>query len=136
MNSARTSRIALETIDLEASRSRIQSELEQSRRQLVNIINFLPEPTFAIDRSGTIIIWNQAMERMTGVGADEVIGKGNFEHSLHILGMRKPALLDLLAEPDESLAGHGYTSVITEPPHGEGGSDGPEISAGHRQCSG
>jgi PAS domain S-box-containing protein len=102
---------AFETIDMEASRSRIQSELEQSRRQLVNIINFLPEPTFAVDRSGTIIIWNQAMELMTGVGAEEVIGKGNFEHSLHILGMRKPALLDLLSEPDESLAGYGYTSV-------------------------
>jgi PAS domain S-box-containing protein len=103
---------ALETIDLEASRSRIQSELEQSRRQLVNIINFLPEPTFAVDRSGTIIIWNLAMELMTGVGADEVIGKGNYEHSFHIQGIRKPALLDLLQEPDESLAGHGYTSVI------------------------
>lgn len=102
---------ALETIDLEASRSRIQSELEQSRRQLVNIINFLPEPTFAIDRSGSIIIWNQAMELMTGVGAEEVIGKGCYEHSLHLQGTRKPALLDLLDETDGSLAGHGYISV-------------------------
>ena len=61
---------AFETIDMEASQGRILSELEQSRRQLVNIINFLPEPTFAIDRSGTIIIWNQAMEILTGVGAE------------------------------------------------------------------
>jgi PAS domain S-box-containing protein len=103
---------AFETIDMEASQGRILSELEQSRRQLVNIINFLPEPTFAIDRSGTIIIWNQAMELLTGVGAEQVLGKGKFEHSLHILGTRKPALLDLLAEPDEILAVHGYTSVI------------------------
>jgi len=103
---------AFETIDMEASRSRIQSELEQSRRQLVNIINFLPEPTFAIDRSGTVIIWNQAMEHMTGVGAEEVIGKGNYEHSLRILGMRKPALLDMLQEPDETLARQGYTAVV------------------------
>lgn len=102
---------AIEMIDLEATRLRIQSELEQSRRQLVNIINFLPEPTFAVDRAGTVIIWNQAMELMTGIGAEQVLGKGNYEHSLHILGMRRPALLDMLTESDASLARHGYTSI-------------------------
>jgi PAS domain S-box-containing protein len=103
---------ALEMIDLESSRQKILNELEQSQRRLAAIIDFLPEPTFAIDRSGIIIIWNQAMEHLTGAGAEEVIGKGNFEHSLHILGTRKPALLDLVAETDENLARHGYTSVV------------------------
>lgn len=102
---------AIETIDMEASRLRILTELEQSRRQLVNIINFLPEPTFAVDSTGTIIIWNQAMELMTGIDAGQVLGKGNYEHSFHILGDRRPALLDLLAEPDENLARHGYTAI-------------------------
>jgi PAS domain S-box-containing protein len=103
---------ALEMIDLESSRRNIQNELEQSRRQLVNIINFLPEPTFAIDCSGTLIIWNQAMEHLTDVSADEVIGKGNFEYSLHILGVRRPALLDLLTEDDGNLVRYGYTAII------------------------
>jgi len=103
---------ALDMIDMEASRRRIQNELEQSRRQLVSIINFLPEPLFATDLAGTVIIWNEAMEHMTGVSADEIIGKGNFEHSFRITGERKPTLLDLLAEPDESLARLGYTSVV------------------------
>ena len=53
-------------IDLEVSRRRVKDELEQSRHQLFNIINFLPEPTFAVDRSGTLIIWNKAMEHLTG----------------------------------------------------------------------
>jgi PAS domain S-box-containing protein len=103
---------ALEMIDLEESRRRILIELEQSQRKLVNIISFLPEPTFAIDRYGMIIIWNQAMEHLTGISADDVIGKGNFEHSLHILGTRKPALLDMVSEPDETLALQGYTSIV------------------------
>ncbi|MFA5267231.1 MAG: PAS domain S-box protein [Methanoregula sp.] len=103
---------ALEMIDLESSRRKIQSELEMSQRRLVHIINFLPEPTFAIDRSGTLIIWNEAMEEMTGAGADEVIGKGNYEHSFRILGRRKPALLDLLTEPDETLLKNGYSSIV------------------------
>jgi PAS domain S-box-containing protein len=103
---------ALEMIDLESSRRKIQSELEMSQRRLVHIINFLPEPTFAIDRSGTLIIWNEAMEVMTGAGADEVIGKGNYEHTFRILGMRKPALLDLLTEPDVTLLKNGYSSIV------------------------
>jgi DNA-binding NarL/FixJ family response regulator len=103
---------ALEMIDLESSRRRILNELEQSQRRLVNIINFLPEPTFAIDRSGIIIIWNQAMEILTGASAEDVIGKGNFEYSFRILGERKPALLDMLAEPDENLARQGYFSIL------------------------
>ena len=103
---------ALEMIDMESSQRKIQSELEMSQRRLVHIINFLPEPTFAIDRSGTLIIWNEAMEEMTGAGADEVIGKGNYEHTFRILGMRKPALLDLLTEPDEMLLKDGYSSIV------------------------
>jgi PAS domain S-box-containing protein len=103
---------AFEMIEMESNRRSIQNELEQSRRQLVNIINFLPEPTFAIDRSGTLIIWNQAMEHLTEISADEVIGKGNFKYTLHILGVRRPALLDLLTEDDETLARYGYTTII------------------------
>jgi PAS domain S-box-containing protein len=103
---------AFEMIDMESSRRRILNELEQSQHRLVHIINFLPEPTFAVDGSGTLIIWNEAMEQMTGVGADEVIGKGNYEHTFRILGTRKPALVDMLTEPDENLARYGYTSII------------------------
>jgi len=102
---------ALDMIDLESNRRKIQIELEMSRRRLVHIINFLPEPTFAIDRSGTLIIWNEAMEEMTGAGAEEVIGKGNYEHTFRIIGKRKPALLDLLTEPDETLLKNGYSSI-------------------------
>ena len=103
---------ALDMIDMEASRRRIQNELEQSRRQLVGIINFLPEPIFATDLAGTVIIWNEAMEHMTGVSADEVVGKGNFEHSFRITGERTPSLLDLLGAPDETLARLGYTAIV------------------------
>jgi PAS domain S-box-containing protein len=103
---------ALEMIDVEASRRRIQTELEQSQRRLAGIINFLPEPTFAIDRAGMIIIWNQAMERLTGVSADEVLAKGDFEHSLRIVGTRRPALIDLIGKSDEELSRSGYTAIV------------------------
>ena len=102
---------AIETLELETTRLKIQEALQHSEHRLSNIINFLPEPTFALDSTGTVIIWNQAMENLTGTSAEEVIGRGNFEHSLHILGERRPALLDLISATDEELAKHHYTSV-------------------------
>jgi CheY-like chemotaxis protein len=105
---------ALETIDLEVSRRRVKDELEQARHRLANIINFLPEPVFAIDRSGTVIIWNRAMEQLTGTSADDVLGRGNYEHSLRLLGKRKPALIDMVFEPDTVLARHGYTAIVRD----------------------
>ena len=105
---------ALETIDLEASRRRVKDELEESRHRLACIINFLPEPVFAVDRAGVVTIWNRAMEALTGTGADKVIGRGNFEYSLYLLGERRPALLDLVFEPDTVLEQTGYTAVIRD----------------------
>ena len=56
-------------IDREAGRRRIQNELGPSQRRVFTIINFLTEPTFAIDRSGTHITGNQTGKNLTGTGA-------------------------------------------------------------------
>ncbi|MCG6538168.1 MAG: PAS domain S-box protein, partial [Syntrophales bacterium LBB04] len=52
--------------------------LKDSERRLTDIINFLPDATFAIDRQGTVIAWNKAIEEMTGVKAADMLGMGNF----------------------------------------------------------
>lgn len=46
------------------------------------IIDFLPDATFAIDLDGVVIAWNRAIEEMTGVAAAAVLGKGDCECSL------------------------------------------------------
>ena len=43
------------------------------------IIDFLPDATFAIDLDGVVIAWNHAIEEMTGVAAAAVLGKGDYE---------------------------------------------------------
>ncbi len=40
--------------------------LSRSEQQLHDIIEFLPDATFAIDQEGRIIAWNRAIEAMTG----------------------------------------------------------------------
>ena len=44
-----------------------------------DIISFLPEAILAIDLNGKVMIWNQAMEVLTGVLAKDILGKGDYE---------------------------------------------------------
>ena len=81
---------------------RAEEDLKKSERMLRDIINFLPEPTFAIDREGTIISWNQEMEKMIGMKAEDMLGKNNYEYALPFYGKRMPMLIDLILKPDEA----------------------------------
>ena len=42
-------------------------QLRESRQRLTDIIDFLPDPTFAIDAAGIVIAWNRAIEEYGGV---------------------------------------------------------------------
>ncbi len=77
-----------------------EEALRESERRLADIIDFLPDPTMAIDLEGKLIVWNQAMEEMMGVKAQDVLGKGNYEHALYFYGDRRPMLLDAVLDPD------------------------------------
>jgi len=44
-------------------------------RKLKKIIEFLPDATFVIDKNMKVEIWNQAMETMTHIKKDEILGK-------------------------------------------------------------
>ena len=82
---------------------RMQEALRESERRLADIIEFLPDATFAIDRSGYVIAWNRAMEDMTGVNAADIIRKGNYEYALTFYGIRRPILVDLVLNPDDKI---------------------------------
>nr|WP_321352591.1 PAS domain S-box protein [uncultured Methanoregula sp.] len=77
-------------------RKRISEHIREAEQRLTDIINFLPDATFAIDREGRVIAWNRAIEEMTGVSAGEMIGKGNYEYSLPFYSERRPTLIDLI----------------------------------------
>ncbi|MRR17198.1 MAG: PAS domain S-box protein [Deltaproteobacteria bacterium] len=81
---------------------RAEEDLKKSERMLRDIINFLPEPTFAVDEAGKIISWNREMEKMFGIKAEKMLGKGNYEYALPFYGRRMPMLIDLILRPDEA----------------------------------
>jgi PAS domain S-box-containing protein len=72
-----------------------EEALRRSERLRTDIINFLPDATFAIDRQGRVTAWNRAMEALTGVPSKDMIGKGDGEYALAFYGERKPILIDM-----------------------------------------
>ncbi|HJV36721.1 PAS domain S-box protein, partial [Geomonas sp.] len=74
--------------------------LRESRQQLLDIISFLPDATMVIDRDGKVVAWNKAIEVMSGVKAEEMIGKGDYEYAIPFYGKRRPVLIDLALHPD------------------------------------
>jgi PAS domain S-box-containing protein len=81
-------------------RVRAQKSLVRSRQRLSEIINALPDAIFAVDTDGLIVAWNPAMEEMSGVKAQDMLGKGNYEYALPFHGERIPGLIDLALRPD------------------------------------
>lgn len=81
-----------------------EEELRHSKQQLEDIINFLPDATFAIDKEGKVVAWNKAIEKMTGVKAESMLGKGNYEYAIPFYGVRRPMLVDLVWNYDQEIA--------------------------------
>jgi PAS domain S-box-containing protein len=98
---------------LSARHKQMEDALLESEKRLTEIINFLPDPTFIIDRDKKVAYWNRAMELITGVPAEQMIGKGDCAYSLPFYGHRRPILIDLVSLSDEEFE-RGYLEVKRE----------------------
>jgi PAS domain S-box-containing protein len=76
------------------------AELKDSEELLSQIIDFLPDPTWVIDNDGKVVTWNRAIERLLGIKAEDMLGKGDFEYALPFYGKRRPVLIDLVRDWD------------------------------------
>ena len=84
-------------------RKRTEEALLESEQRLMDIIDFLPDATFVIDREGKVVAWNRAIEAMTGILAEDMIGKGDYEYALPFYGFRRPILIDLVLKADKEI---------------------------------
>ena len=96
--------------DLVAERT---AELTNSQKRLAQIINFLPDPTWVVDDQGTVVTWNRAMEKLLGIRAEDMVGKGDYEYALPFYGEKRPVLIDLVREWDAAYEKE-YLSVKKE----------------------
>jgi PAS domain S-box-containing protein len=103
--SLRSLTVSKEMLTLEnQERQKTEVALRENERRLADILNFLPDATLAIDREKRVIIWNRAIEKMTGVPSEAMLGSGSYEYTIPFYGERRPQLMDLIWEPDEDLA--------------------------------
>ncbi|MCP3876434.1 MAG: PAS domain S-box protein [Desulfobacteraceae bacterium] len=69
--------------------------------QFKDIVQSLPDPTFVIDRNKKIVAWNHAIEKMTGLSSEEMIGKGDNAYSIPFWGEPRQVLIDLIMDQDQ-----------------------------------
>lgn len=79
-----------------SERKQAELAIREWEQRMVDIINFLPDPTFVIDTQGNVIAWNNAIEKMTGIKVEDMEGKGNYEYGIPFYGERQPILIDLV----------------------------------------
>lgn len=77
--------------------------LRRSEQQLHDLIEFLPDATFAIDTEGRVIAWNRAIEKMTGVPKMKMIGEGDYAYAVPFYGEARPILINLALSGDTKI---------------------------------
>lgn len=82
---------------------RAQEELAVSRQQLADIFDFLPDATFVVDNDLKVVAWNRAMEEMSGIPKEQMIGQGDNAYTVPFYGERRNNLINLLDLDDEQL---------------------------------
>ena len=86
-----------------ARRKQAEEALRESERHLADILELLPDPTLVIDATGKVTAWNRAMEFMTGVPKEEIVGKGDFAYAVPFYGEPRPILIDLVFKSDKEI---------------------------------
>ena len=97
-------------------RKRAKNTLQELELRLVDIVDFLPDATLVRDLQGRIIVWNKAIEDMTGAKAENMLGKGDYEYALPFYGKRRPMMIDLVLKPDKKIE-RKYDMVIKQQGH-------------------
>lgn len=88
-------------------------------RPLAEAIDFLHDPTFIIDRFGKVISWNKAIEKMTGISRQGIIGKGDYAYAVPFYGKPRRMLIDFVLNLAETAEGYGFVKKTGDMLSGE-----------------
>ncbi len=71
-----------------------QQELKAANQKLESMVEFLPDATFVINSEKKVVAWNRAMEGLTGIPKEEMLGQGDFAYAVPFYGDRIPTLIN------------------------------------------
>jgi PAS domain S-box-containing protein len=92
-------------------RKRTEDALRESKQRLANIIDFLPDATFAVDREGKVIAWNRAVEEMTGISKDDMLDRSGYAYAVPFYGEARPILIDLVNQHQKEIESK-YSNIL------------------------
>jgi len=84
-------------------RKQAELALKAAHRELQDIIEFLPDATFVINRDKKVLYWNRAMEEMTGIKKQDIIGQTDYAYAVPFYGERRPLLIDIVKAEDPEI---------------------------------
>lgn len=106
--------IGVTSLVMDVTEQRLAEEaLKESRQKLIGIIDFLPDATFVLDNDKRVVAWNKAIEVMTGISKEEMIGQGDHAYSVPIYGEKRLTLMEI-AEIDDEVHLSRYDNVKRE----------------------
>jgi CheY-like chemotaxis protein len=82
-----------------------------AQRVIEDMIHFMSDPGFAIDREGSVIAWNESLEQLTDTPAAEMMGRKDLVYAEPFFGKRKKTLLDLVFATDEEIKKQKYMLI-------------------------
>lgn len=77
-----------------------------ANQKLLDIVEFLPDPTFVIDRDRKVIAWNRAIEELTGIPKKDMLDRGDYAYAVPFYGEPRPVLIDLIDAGDHEIEKH------------------------------
>lgn len=95
------------------TQKRSSQALKDNQRQLSDIIDSSPDATFVVDHDKKVLVWNRAMETMTHISSEEMIGKGEEAYMLPFYRQVQPHLFDVIFQT-KKLKDLSYVNVSLE----------------------
>ena len=95
----------------------------------LDIVDFLPDATFVVDSRRRIVAWNKALEELTGIKKDTLIGAGDYAYAVPFYGERRPVLIDFVFWEDRKNEIH-YKLVERKNSHIFGEAFSPHLYGG------
>jgi PAS domain S-box-containing protein len=88
-------------------RKRAKDALREGEQQLQSIVNGSPIPTFVIGKDHKVTHWNKALEEMSRIKSEEIVGTR--EHWKAFYSEERPCMADLLVDEAVELVSQWYS---------------------------
>ena len=87
---------AIETLEDITDRKAIEQEIFENERRLYSVIQGFSIPAFVIGKDHKVIYWNRALEKLSNIKAEEVVGTNGQWRAFY--AKERPCMADLLVD--------------------------------------